>query len=395
MPFSGDIGIDVGDEVAKILARQTIQAKLEEDKRQAAARQRQEQAEHLLRIRQHEALERERSENSAFRARAEDRAVAGELMEALSPGEITSEQANILKRSPGHGARVTSRKTIEARPIAGTAPLDVSGPSEFSVLEPTAAQAKAAGTEANLRKIISGLSPVAKRAYEMTEAGVPASIVAEQTRDPEKELEEELRKAEGLARIHARFRPGPVAEKQWVIGPDGKQYHRAPQPGDRKYEKDQGGASGSQTAYSDERARRTVESIDGLMGKVNRWTTGIGSVLGNVPESDARNFKAELDTLKANVAFNELAEMRAASKTGGALGNVSDRELTLLSSALGALDQGQSPENIKAQLQRIKESVTRWNEARGGRLPQTPPGADQMQTTHGGPADPLGIRRPK
>jgi hypothetical protein len=51
--------------------------------------------------------------------------------------------------------------------------------------------------------------------------------------------------------------------------------------------------------------------------------------------------------------------MRAASKTGGALGQVSDREGALLQSSLGALDIGQSPTQFKAQLKKIKDSITR------------------------------------
>lgn len=117
--------------------------------------------------------------------------------------------------------------------------------------------------------------------------------------------------------------------------------------------------------YSQERASRTLASVRELSAKVNRWTTGIGSVLARVPESDARNFAAELDTLKANIAFSELTAMREASKTGGALGAVSEREMQLLQSALGALDAGQSPQNIKKQLKKIEDSITRWQQAQG------------------------------
>lgn len=118
--------------------------------------------------------------------------------------------------------------------------------------------------------------------------------------------------------------------------------------------------------YSQERATRTIQSVDELLGKVSRWTTGVGSMAASLPETGARNFKAELDTLKANIAFNELTAMREASKTGGALGAVSEKEMQLLQSALGALDQGQSPDNIAAQLGKIKESVQRWQAAAGG-----------------------------
>lgn len=139
-------------------------------------------------------------------------------------------------------------------------------------------------------------------------------------------------------------------------------------------------AAGSATAdtYSKEHATRTRQSVDELMGKVSNWTTGVGSLLSRIPATDARNFAAELETLKGNIAFNELAAMRQASRTGGALGAVSDRENVMLSSALGALDAGQSPDNIRQQLQKIKDSLDRWEQAKstqGGSTatPSAPP----------------------
>lgn len=116
--------------------------------------------------------------------------------------------------------------------------------------------------------------------------------------------------------------------------------------------------------YSLEREQRVLQSVDELTKKVGNSTVGLGSLLGNIPATDARNFKSELDTLKANIAFNELAQMRASSKTGGALGQVSDREGTLLQSTLGALDTGQSPENFKQQLLKIRGSIERWQKAK-------------------------------
>jgi len=140
---------------------------------------------------------------------------------------------------------------------------------------------------------------------------------------------------------------------------------------------------GTPSPYGAERATRTLQSVDELMGKVNRWTTGIGSMTAMIPETNARNFKAELDTLKANIVFNELTAMREASKTGGALGAVSDKEMQLLSSALGALDAGQSPDNIRKQLAKIKESVRRWQVASG-----------QSSTTSNGDATPSEAETP-
>jgi hypothetical protein len=123
-------------------------------------------------------------------------------------------------------------------------------------------------------------------------------------------------------------------------------------------------------AYGAERNTRVLQSVNELQKKVSPWTTGAGSLLANIPATDARNFAAELNTLKSNIAFNELTEMRAASKTGGALGAVSDKETGLLESALGALDPGQSPANFAAQLEKIKGSLERWESAKSGGAPQ-------------------------
>lgn len=120
------------------------------------------------------------------------------------------------------------------------------------------------------------------------------------------------------------------------------------------------------TTYSQERTKRTLSSVDELLKDTNALTTGaIGGMTKYLAGTSGRDFKAKLDTLKANIAFNELIAMREASKTGGALGSISEKELALLESALGALDQSQSTEQFKNQLNKIKESITSWQEAMG------------------------------
>lgn len=120
--------------------------------------------------------------------------------------------------------------------------------------------------------------------------------------------------------------------------------------------------------YSIERATRTIASVDNLIAKAQASPKIFGrSAAAPIPDwarsDEYRNYSSELKTLASNIAFNELTAMREASKTGGALGQVSDREGQLLQSALGALDMTQSPENIVAQLQQIKDSVNRWQQA--------------------------------
>lgn len=80
--------------------------------------------------------------------------------------------------------------------------------------------------------------------------------------------------------------------------------------------------------------------------------------------SDAyRNYEAQLDYLKGNIIPAALSAMREASKTGGALGQVSDREGAWLASSLGALSMTQSSDAVVKQLKLIDESMKRWEDA--------------------------------
>jgi hypothetical protein len=125
-----------------------------------------------------------------------------------------------------------------------------------------------------------------------------------------------------------------------------------------------GDAGDAGADYADERRVRVLDSVNELAGRVNYKTVGAGALMGKIPGTDAKDFATDLDTLKANIAFGELAEMRAASKTGGALGQVSDKESELLSATLGGLDQKQSPENMKKNLAKVAASLARWEEAK-------------------------------
>lgn len=117
---------------------------------------------------------------------------------------------------------------------------------------------------------------------------------------------------------------------------------------------------GTISPYQQERITRSLTSIDDLMTRVGPWTTGFGALLDVIPSSDARDFEADLAMLKSSIAFGELTAMREASKTGGALGAISEKELQLLESALGSLDTRQSAANFAKNLQQIKDSINRW-----------------------------------
>jgi len=81
--------------------------------------------------------------------------------------------------------------------------------------------------------------------------------------------------------------------------------------------------------------------------------TGIPGALPNVPGMAGADAQAKLDTLKSQAAFTVLQAMRNASKTGGALGQVSDREELMLANNLAALQNSQSKQALQDNLQRI------------------------------------------
>jgi hypothetical protein len=137
-----------------------------------------------------------------------------------------------------------------------------------------------------------------------------------------------------------------------------------------------------------------LQNADLIMGKVGQalkkvsnWSAGMGSKLSGLPTTDARDLAADLETIKANLGFQQLQEMRRQSPTGGALGNVSERELTALQSSLTSLDQAQSPEQLRAHLNEILIHYTNWKNTVNGRMsaggqmpgqPQAPTGGGLM-----------------
>ena len=83
---------------------------------------------------------------------------------------------------------------------------------------------------------------------------------------------------------------------------------------------------------------------------------GWNGLLRTLPESIAKDLDATLTTIKANVAFERLQEMRRNSPTGGALGQVSDREIKLLYNSLMPIDQLGSDQLLENSLTQIIET---------------------------------------
>jgi len=74
--------------------------------------------------------------------------------------------------------------------------------------------------------------------------------------------------------------------------------------------------------------------------------TGFGAWLKDVPGTQAKGTAGMIKTIQANIGFAELNDMRKASPTGGALGQVSEKEIDFLQSVIGSLEQSQSKEDV-------------------------------------------------
>ena len=118
-----------------------------------------------------------------------------------------------------------------------------------------------------------------------------------------------------------------------------------------------------------------------------------GTLMGGAPNvtNEATDAQAKLDTIKAQTFVAALQAMRQASPTGGAVGQVTEKEGDKLENSLAALGQRQSTESFKSQVQIMRDRLkasrasirNAYKEQFGEELPDTPkaapaqPGAPQ------------------
>lgn len=85
--------------------------------------------------------------------------------------------------------------------------------------------------------------------------------------------------------------------------------------------------------------------------------TGAGAFINFLPYTDALELSTQLETIKANIGFDRLATMRERSKTGGALGNISNQEVAFLQATQGNLNQARTGENLRKTLISIEKNA--------------------------------------
>ena len=141
-----------------------------------------------------------------------------------------------------------------------------------------------------------------------------------------------------------------------------------------------------------ERVQQAKRVADNVLSKVNDaingtdWKTAgfVGSISRAVPGTPAFDLSRKVDTIKANIGFQELQQMRQMSPTGGALGQVAVQELEMLQATVASLDTAQSPEQLRQHLTDIKTHFERWKgtvEQNYGNLYGTPQSSPARRAT--------------
>ena len=126
------------------------------------------------------------------------------------------------------------------------------------------------------------------------------------------------------------------------------------------------GEIGAKTAARAEMAKaaagNVLDAVEDARKLVGYNTAGPGSMFSNVPGTDARDLQSKIETIKANLGFDRLQQMRESSPTGGALGAVAVQELVALQSTVASLDQAQSPKQLRQSLDKIEKHYKKWGE---------------------------------
>lgn len=101
----------------------------------------------------------------------------------------------------------------------------------------------------------------------------------------------------------------------------------------------------------------TIGELKDIINENPLTATGLfASVVRNIPATQAYDAQAVVDTIIANAGFDQLAQMRRESPTGGALGQVTERELQFLQRTIANLDLNQSPERVMRQIENFERN---------------------------------------
>ena len=282
---------------------------------------------------------------------------------AINPADYTAESLSEFQKS---GYRDFS--LLQAKPTEVSAPTpkfdeetltymeQLSGTTDYNQLNPTQKQQVASFSDAltakdaaeikiNAAKAgyegVPGLPQVKSRADYFSELSTPPTPETTLQVQPEVKVEPT---AQGTTEVKEEV---PLVQKP-NVSPKEKQKLLIEQP-----------QTTASVEYALDQTRQMRNTARRLLTDPNFakafGLTGLGASL--IPGSPAADVRATLDTLKNQSFVQGLQAMRAASKTGGAVGNVSDSEGKRFESLRVALSQAQSPDRAREELERLDKEL--------------------------------------
>ena len=216
----------------------------------------------------------------------------------------------------------------------------------------------------------------ARRAAELKAAAEARKYNRDLARD---KFKSDLGRRPDTAEVNRQKIARHAAEAGYEYGPDGSLRPIPGGPQDpralakvRKMEKDAEYDAKFEAAFP--KVRGQIESgykefsnlepvIDRAIENTNAWTAGLfGKKLSEISGTPAADLRNDLETIRANLGFSKLQQMRANSPTGGALGQVSEMENRLLQSVNRALQNEQSPGRLKSNLTDVKRDLAEYQQ---------------------------------
>lgn len=159
---------------------------------------------------------------------------------------------------------------------------------------------------------------------------------------------EDISTPDGIVRVYADGR------SELLLGPTGDPLKPAP----TREERQDAAAAAAAIAAAPQRlesAKNLTRLIDDAAANTNYFTSGFASATTFIPGSPAANLASTLESIKSNLAFDRLQQMRDESRTGGALGQIVLRELDMLASVWASTQQSQSPPQLRENLAVLRD----------------------------------------
>lgn len=136
-------------------------------------------------------------------------------------------------------------------------------------------------------------------------------------------------------------------------------------------------------------ANNVLTTIEQTKPLISGWNTGDIGGRRELYFSGAGDLQTKLDTIKANLSFDKLQQMKEASKTGASgLGSLAVKELEALQSVVASLDRKQSEESLRDSLSKVENHYKRYIAYMSGAKSEK-----EINSAVDKSNDPLGLRK--